>query len=256
MSDFSSALKPGDIVNLEGYCPFDWKKWAWSWAERRAIDLIVDDQGFVFNSKLKDKSMLTRDNHSTMYVGGGKIFSQEPPHATIIPVSDYENDPRIITIYRMNPIYFGRELTKNDVDLLIEACDIMASRKVPYDIARDVQDGIEDMTQRPWDSDLNIFDTQCNGSDDPTLISSAVCSQAVAIAIAHWRHQTQATTGELIKAPWHDLNSNAWIQKQLDEYPHYWDTAIVHPSNYSVSHECFYDEFIRIGRFKKGVRIA
>ena len=252
MSDLSKALVPGDIILLEGYPKFDWKNFFWSIAERRAIDLIADDQKFVFNSILNDKAMLTSDNHTTRYMGDNKIFSQEPPHATIIPLSDYEVDPRIVTVYRMNPAYFGRALTDADFALIIESCNIMAIRKVPYDVARDVQDGIDDLSGRPWDATVNILDTQCNLSEDPNVISSAVCSQADSIHMAHWRHKTQATTGELIKAPWHDLNPKAWTSKQIDEYPHYWDCGICHPGNYSVTHECFDDEFIRIGRFRQG----
>jgi len=256
MSDLSNAVKPGDILNLEGYFKFDWKKPFWAWAERRAIDAIVADQKYVFNKTLKSKTMLTRDNHSTMYLGDNKIFSQEPPCATVIPISDYENDKnRIITIYRLNPTYIGRELKDDDIALLIESCNIMAQRKVPYDIARDVQDGINDLTDRPWDSSLNILDTQCNMSEDPNIISSAVCSQAQAINFIHWRHKKQAATGEIIRPLWQNLNPMAWTKKQIEEYPHYWDTAICHPANFATTNECFCGEFVRIGRFKNGKSI-
>jgi hypothetical protein len=139
---------------------------------------------------------------------------------------------------------------------MVQSANIMATRKVPYDIARDVEDGVNDMTWKPWDASLNIFDSECNMSEDPNLITSSVCSQAVGIHVAHWRHQTQATTGELIKPLWHDFNPIAWTKYQIDTYPHYWDTAIIHPCQYAVTYEDFSHELLRMGRFQNGKRIA
>ncbi len=252
MSNFSDCLKPGDVINLEGYMPFDWKSPFWALGEREAIDAIVKFQKYVFNNKLKSRTMLYRDNHSTMYCGDNKIFSQEPPCATFIPVSDYEKDKRIITVYRLNPAYIGRELTDADIALMVESANIMVKRNVPYDIARDVQDGINDLTGRPWDASLNIVDSKCNLSEDPNLISSSVCSQAVGIHKTYWRHQTQAKTGELIRPLWQNLNPNAWTKAQMDMYPHYWDVSIIHPSSFAVTQECFSNEYLRIGRFQTG----
>ena len=256
MSDFSSTLKVGDIVNVEGYSAFDWSQFFWNVGERLAINAIVAMQKMVFDGKLNSPLVFYKDNHSTLYVGNGKIFSEQPPKATYVNVSDYEKDPRIMTIYRMNPVYFKRVLTTTDLDLLCGGADILVNRQVDYSIPRDVMDGINDLTTFPWSASMDWFDNGQGYTDDVKKETKLVCSAAVASIIQYWREQTQANTGEIIRAPWDTLNPKAWVQSQIDQYPHYWDALACHPGNYATTDTNFSNEFLRIGRYRQGTRIA
>ena len=256
MSDFSSVLQVGDIINVEGYSAFDWSQFFWNVGERLAINASVAMQKMVFDSKLNSPLVFYKDNHSTMYVGNGKIFSEQPPKATYVNVSDYEKDPRIMTVLRMNPVYFKRALTVVDQDWLKGGADILVNRQVDYSIPRDVMDGINDLTTSAWSASMDWFDNGQGYTDDVQKETKLVCSAAVASIIEYWRMRTEATTGEVIRVPWDTLNPKAWTQEQIGKYPHFWDCLAVHPACFNTTDTNFSNEFVRIGRYRQGVRIA
>ena len=256
MSYLKTIVKAGDILNLEGYPKFDWKNLVWSLGVRGAVDLIVQFQRMVFCAKLHPNLVNYKDNHSMIYLGDNIVFSQEPPKATYHTLDDYDvaNKHHIVSVYRMNPAYFGRALTDMDLVYLREGADILVSKGVPYSVGQNVDCGLNDLAGYPWSGSLQWF----SGIDYEELSRQTHlhCSMAVASIIAYWRHRTLETTGEDIPQPWKKLNPNAWRVEQIEKYPDHWDFNATHPANFATTDINFFNEFVRIGKFKQGNQIA
>lgn len=249
MSDLRDTLRPGDIINTAGmgksHGKWSLKGWIEGLGIKAAVGIIVDTQADMFGAKIPPEKVPGHlDSHSMMFFGPDKVFSVEPPVPLYVPLSNYEgDDPRTVSVYRMNPAYFGRE---PDVALLRQAADAIINRHKGYDIGQLVDILITSIAGYPWAHKVNWFD---QGSQ------RLVCSVGVASLIAFWRHEMKRLQGIDIPQPWKKLNPAAWPEGALKQYPGHWEIESTFPANYSTTFTHFSHEFTLVGKFRGGKRI-
>lgn len=251
MNDLQRIIQPGDIINLEGHIPVTLKSFFKDLVINDVIDLIVKVQKWVFAKCENADAISYRDNHTMIYLGDNQVFSMEPPRGCIHSLDDYgQGNNRIVSIYRMNPQYFGRSLADGDIALIREAAIMLVG--IPYDIGQNANIGINALSGYPWSYALTWFEADKIPSEDITKKNAVVCSVSIAEIIAYWRHILKETTGEEIPQPWKVLNPGYWTKDQIERFPNHWDVNSTFPANYAVTQTHFSGEFLLMGKFRNG----
>ena len=247
MSDLSNTVKPGDNLNTAGF-HMNWRQFFGSLLAYPAVKIIVNTQKDVFCQTISDKKIWIKDSHSVMYFNDKYVFSVEMPKPKFIPLSTYEGrDKRIVSVYRLNPEYFKKEIKGSDTTIMFnKAIDIVNLNK-GYDIGQLVDILITTIAGYPNERKVNWFD---QGSQ------RMVCSVSIATIIAAWRHEVLKVTGIDIPQPWKVLNPLAWKDEFIKKWNGHWDIGTTFPANFAVTNTHFNNEFILVGKFKGGKRIA
>jgi len=252
MSDLKSLIRPGDVINLEGR-HWDWKNLFVSVGEAVIVPLIVRTQEKVFGVGSDH-----RDYHTMTYLGDNRVFSTQFPKPEIVSLDEFDaaDKKRTVSVFRMNPAYFGRGLKDSDLTIMSNAAMTMADVKLDYDLLQNAMIGINALSGYPWSYHLRWLDADGKGvSEDPAKVRQHfVCSVAAAAVIAYWRHELLRTAGEDLPQPWKKLNPAAWTERQIREYPGHWDINATFPANFAVTQTHFSHEFLEIGHFKAGTK--
>jgi hypothetical protein len=246
MSDLSEILKPGDIINTSGV---HWSKDIIDVSEGIiATGAITRTQKSIFCKRLSPQHVRCRDSHSMIYFAPDGIFSVQMPEAKYVNLSDHEgNDTRTVSVYRMNSKYFGLEIGPADAAIMKKAADEIIEKHCPYDIGQLLDILCNTVAGYPYAENSKLFD---QGQD------RIVCSVGCASIIAAWRHEVKEKTGKNIPRPWARLNPPAWDKKMLENYQGFWDVQVTFPALFAVTDTHFSSEFILVGQFKGGKKIA
>jgi hypothetical protein len=267
VTDLEADSKSGDTLNIAGHVEGNHPLF------NLMDDAISRDQFWIFGRKIippedriefvmypdkmytpMNRGVRGYDNHSTRILnevlGQKKVFSMEPPKGVLWDLSVYaQNKNQLISLYRRNPEYFGREWTDADTDIL----SVILAKYVgyPYNVPMNFNLALNDFNGTPWDEQLTWLDkpTQDNRGN-------LVCSVALAHADYEFIQALKDQTGEVMRRAWEKLNPKAWFQTDLDRYPSAWTPHQVHPANYAVCDVCFYNEWMIVGQYRNGKRIA
>lgn len=247
MSDLSNTVIPGDFINSEGI------KWSWDLIDVAAGIIATNGisaaQRDVFCDTIPAKKLRYKDSHTMIYFGSNQLFTVQLPQPTYEDLEKRhgKGDTRIVSVYRMNPAYFGKTLDANDVAIMKSAADEIIAKHKGYDIGQLMDILVSTIAGYPFEQKSKTFD---QGND------RLVCSVGCATVIAAWRHKLLQTTGVDIPQPWKVPNPNAFKSDFIKKYPGHWDIQTTFPANYAVTDTHFQNEFILVGRFKGGKRIA
>jgi hypothetical protein len=259
MSDFTQDIRPGDVINIQGPVPVLLKELFWDLAINFAIRIIEETQRKVFCTVLGRDAVKWRDNHTMLYLGENTVFSCQPPKALLLPLSEFDAEPkRLMSVYRLNPKYFGRELNPDDLDVFSEAARKIIGWNLDYDIGQNATILVNTLAGYPYATKTTIFDADGIHADKNANIRKSkqhlICATSVAAIIAYWRHEMKKKNKEIIPQPWKRLNPGAWTDEFRREYPGHWDCGSTFPAMFACSDTNFAEEFIHIGHYLKGKR--
>jgi hypothetical protein len=274
MSDLLNILRSGDVITLQGctraknFGAF-MSNFFWWISYPAAVAAIEDVSKMVFGQVMDPNKIRDRDNHATMFFDPTHVFSCEPPHPTYIPLTEYDVDDkyRIVSVYRMNPAFWGFTPGPKELALLKEGADMIINWRdakgnpLTYDTLQNLDIGVNAIMGHPYTDEVHIFDADGNDFDagDINIAKGKqhmVCSVAVAGIIRHMRYVLNNGNPGPILDPWSKLNPQAWKKSFYDNYPKHWDTESVFPSSFAVTDTHFQNEFLFMGSFKNGAKIA
>jgi len=191
-----------------------------------------------------------QDHHTEMYFDQTHVFSMQPPRANWFTQTDLDNttEDKIISVYRMNPAFWGFELGTDDVNKMIMLAQEIIDTKQPYSIGQLLNILADSIAGIPNYDSVQVF----TWSD-----KRLVCSVAVHAIILGWRNW-KLGTGANVPLPYSKLNPRAWDQKFIDKYKGEWPLHTIFPAHPAVSQTHFAGEFNLVGRYQSpgGKRIA
>jgi len=260
MSDFTKDIKPGDIINIQGPVAIEAKDFIVDFAIDVGIKFIESTQRRLFASMFGPSLVRWGDNHSMLYLGGGKVFSCQPPKPIIEELSVSDLEPkRIISVYRINPDFFGKRLDDHDLELLNQGAKKILDSKVLYDIAQLFEMLTDTLAGHAYEGRLPLIDGSGKNVDAEVDIETnkhrLVCSVAVAAILSYWRHALWNEDKRDMPQPWTKLNPAAWHQNFIDAYPGHWECGSTFPAMFACSETNFAREFVHIGHYRAGARL-
>jgi hypothetical protein len=214
----------------------------------------------VFCTVLDPSEVRWRDNHTMLYLRENIVFSCQPPKPVFLPVYEFDAEPkRIMSVYRLNKAYFGRDLDSSDIDVFFEGAKKIIGWNLGYDIGQNVDILVNTLAGYPYETRTSIFDADRENLDRNADIRRSkqhlVCATSVAAILAYWRHEMKRTKGEDIPQPWKKLNPAAWTGEFIRGYPKHWDCGSTFPAMFACSDSDFVGEFIHVGHYLKGKRL-
>lgn len=168
-----------------------------------------------------------------------KIFSVEPPRATLVNNANYSL--KNIKVYR----YTKKKITSKDVSIMLDGLVPILGTK--YDFGQLVAILTTQIAGYPFVNDKK-FDFLDLGA------KRKVCSVSVASVYTYWRHILEKK-GTKLPRLFSKLNDGFWDQKFINEFEkvgNKWPVERTYPANFSVTNSHFDNEFELVLHMKGG----
>ena len=241
MTDLYNALQPCDIL-LFKYPQVVLDDLIVSTEDWAADKVIQADSKDVFCQKLPPEKVDCLYHHQEIWFDPTHVFSMQPPRANWFTQTDLDNDEedKIISVFRMNPAFWGRELDSLDVLTMWKAAQAIIDTKQPYSIGQLLNILIDTIAGHPNDDSVQVF----TWSD-----KRLVCSVAVHAIIFNWIN-SRASAGEIMPVPYSKLNPQAWSDDFIKKFKSPWALHSIFPCHPAVSATHFQNEWNKIGEFQ------
>jgi hypothetical protein len=213
------------------------------------VDHIIEEVSEeTFCRKLNPANVPYQYHHQAQWFSETEVFSMQPPRANWFTQTDIDNDveDKVISVYRMNPEFCGRELQPLDILTMKKAAQAIIDSKQPYSIGQLLNMLCNTIGGFPDYDKVQIFTWT-----DKRL----VCSVAVHAILYNWIN-SRKEAGEVMPYPYAILNPEAWDKKFIENFKSPWPLHAIFPAHPAVSKTHFSGEYSFIGDFTQGKQIA
>ncbi len=258
VDNISKMCIDGDVINISGHTsPWNIHLQIGFWGIRKAQRKLFKNPGIL---KVGQDTMNPNDDTHTgiyftnanvrKYVGEhlkvkrilekepyAKIFSVEPPKATLVPVEDWALDD--LRIYRLTQY----KVQDDDIRLMLEGTlPILGTR---YDFGQLLDIAMNQIAGYPFKNRINLFDLGTR---------LKVCSVGVASVYAYLRHEREKA-GIYMPRLFSTLNESTWNKDFIKHYlinGEKWSVEQTYPCMFGLTETHFNKEFQLILWIKEG----